>query len=87
MLTISSLQNKRIVVLGLGLTGMSFVRFLTNNALDFVVNDSREQHGQFAELRQEHPEVQLFTGKWHADVIIVMYFHASHQRFTTPYSQ
>lgn len=69
MLTISSLQNKRIVVLGLGLTGMSFVRFLTNNALDFVVNDSREQHGQFAELRQEHPEVQLFTGKWHADVI------------------
>ena len=66
---LQQLQNKRIVVLGLGLTGMSFVRFLANNKLSCVVNDSRERHAGFTEFNQQYPEIELHTGTWHSELI------------------
>ncbi|REL28072.1 UDP-N-acetylmuramoyl-L-alanine--D-glutamate ligase [Thalassotalea euphylliae] len=68
-ISLTQLQDKRIVVLGLGLTGMSFVRFLTNNGLSCAVNDSRAQHPAFAEFADSYPECQLYTGQWHREVI------------------
>ena len=68
-ISLTQLKDKRIVVLGLGLTGMSFVRFLTNNELSCAVNDSRAQHPAFAEFAVNYPECQLYTGQWHREVI------------------
>ncbi|WP_448553070.1 UDP-N-acetylmuramoyl-L-alanine--D-glutamate ligase [Thalassotalea montiporae] len=68
-ISLTQLADKRIVVLGLGLTGMSFVRFLTNNGLSCAVNDSRAQHPAFAEFAVNYPECQLYTGQWHREVI------------------
>ncbi|NMP32044.1 UDP-N-acetylmuramoyl-L-alanine--D-glutamate ligase [Thalassotalea sp. M1531] len=73
MLDLSQLQNKRIVVLGLGLTGMSFVRFLSNkktyNALNFAVNDSRSSHAQFEEFKRDYATIELVTGCWDSRLI------------------
>ena len=68
-LSLTLLQNKRIVVLGLGLTGMSFVRLLTNNGLSCIVNDSRAEHPAFAQFVNDYPNCQLLTGRWHGDEI------------------
>ncbi|REL31902.1 UDP-N-acetylmuramoyl-L-alanine--D-glutamate ligase [Thalassotalea euphylliae] len=68
-ISLTQLADKRIVVLGLGLTGMSFVRFLTNNGLSCAVNDSRAQHPAFAEFAVNYPECQLYIGQWHREVI------------------
>lgn len=65
----TQLHNKRIVVLGLGLTGMSFVRFLHQQALNFVVNDSREHVVNAEDFITNYPTATLYQGQWHKDVI------------------
>jgi len=69
MLNLLQLKNKRIVVLGLGLTGMSFVRFLTDNAFKFVVNDSRTANQQFDVFKSQYPDIKLITGCWDSKII------------------
>ena len=74
------LKGKKIVMLGLGLTGLSCVRFLHAQGLSFTVNDSRTEPFANAELKatflSNYPQVNLVTGQWHeklineADVII-----------------
>ncbi len=64
MQNLSQLQNKRIVVLGLGLTGMSFVRFLSAQAFDFAVMDSRENVVDTDLFNHLYPNTQLVQGRW-----------------------
>lgn len=76
MLDLSQLQNKQIVVLGLGLTGMSAVRFLSAHGLTFAVNDSRSNVVDFDVFKAKYPDVQIELGCWNeclisnADIII-----------------
>ncbi|MFD2164976.1 UDP-N-acetylmuramoyl-L-alanine--D-glutamate ligase [Thalassotalea euphylliae] len=63
-------ENKRILVLGLGLTGMSFVRFLTKHNLPFSVNDSRTGLSQFDDFYSQYPHIDLVTGSWSSRLII-----------------
>jgi len=81
MAVLTELKSKKIVVLGLGLTGLSCVRFLHAQALTFTVNDSREMPFSNAESHADFlksfPQVDLVLGHWHqelissADVLIV----------------
>lgn len=64
MQNLSQLQNKRIVVLGLGLTGMSFVRFLSAQGFDFAVMDSRENVVDENLFTKLYPNVKLIQGHW-----------------------
>ncbi|WP_068544868.1 UDP-N-acetylmuramoyl-L-alanine--D-glutamate ligase [Thalassotalea crassostreae] len=70
------LKNKQILVLGLGATGLSCARFLTNHNLEFVVNDSRANPPGVARLKAINDTAQLILGEWdkkaiaNADVII-----------------
>jgi len=74
---IAELKNKRIVVLGAGLTGMSCVRFLAKHQLYCHVNDNRENAVNTEEFKQSFPACELTLGQWNlasidnADVLIV----------------
>ncbi len=63
------LQNKQILVLGLGATGLSCARFLTKQGLAFVINDSRQNPPGKQQLSKLKPQVQLITGRWDATAI------------------
>lgn len=69
--------NKKYVVVGLGKTGISCVRFLKGQGCDVTVVDSRAQPPEAQELARDFPSVELFCGKLEhevmqlADVLVV----------------
>jgi len=76
MTVITQLKNKNVLVLGLGLTGLSCVRYLAKQGLKFSVNDSRETAVNKQNFTVDFPQVELSLGYWDhekistADVII-----------------
>jgi UDP-N-acetylmuramoylalanine--D-glutamate ligase len=76
MTVITQLKNKNILVLGLGLTGLSCVRYLAKQGLKFSVNDSREAVVNEQNFSADFPQVELSLGYWDrekistADIII-----------------
>ncbi|MFT5235217.1 MAG: UDP-N-acetylmuramoylalanine--D-glutamate ligase [Shewanella sp.] len=57
------MENKRShVVLGLGATGLSVVRYLCEQGITPLVMDSRHQPPGVDELNRLYPDVELFTG-------------------------
>ena len=63
------LKNKRIVVLGAGLTGMSCVRFFAKHQLSCIVNDSRVNPINSGEFSQQFPANKLVLGQWDESII------------------
>ena len=55
-------QKKRIVV-GLGLTGQSYIRYLNNLGLKFSVVDNRESPPNIKKIKDEFPSLDLYLGK------------------------
>lgn len=56
-------MNKQLqVVVGLGKTGVSLVRFLTRQGLPVAAVDTREQPPELAVLQAEFPQVELHCG-------------------------
>lgn len=55
-------DNFRIVV-GLGKSGMSLVRFLTRQGVPFAVADTRENPPELATLRAQYPQVEVRCGE------------------------
>lgn len=51
------------IVVGLGKSGMSLVRFLANRGVSFAVADTREDPPELATLRQEYPQVEVRCGE------------------------
>jgi len=77
MSLIAQLKNKQVLVLGLGITGLSCVRYLTKQGINFTVNDSRSCPVDSKWFKQAYPDIKLVTSKWdnnliaQADIIIV----------------
>lgn len=77
---ITAFKDKKIVVLGAGMTGLSCLRFLHAQGLSFAVNDSRAMpfanEERFAQYQKDYPQVNFVLGLWQqellasADVII-----------------
>ncbi len=57
------------VVLGLGKTGLSCVRYLIRQGKAVIVMDSREQPPQLAALQQEFPSVPVYLGEFDQEVL------------------
>jgi UDP-N-acetylmuramoylalanine--D-glutamate ligase len=57
------------VVLGLGATGLSVARFLAARGESFCVVDSRAQPPMLDALRAELPDVPVFLGGWHENLL------------------
>jgi len=62
------LQEARTLIIGLGATGLSCARFLTQLGVEVAVIDSREQPPALAELQRDLPDVALFTGGFDAEI-------------------
>nr|WP_256665294.1 UDP-N-acetylmuramoyl-L-alanine--D-glutamate ligase [Pseudomonas sp. SLFW] len=51
------------IVVGLGKSGMSLVRFLANRGVAFAVADTRENPPELATLRRDYPRVEVRCGE------------------------
>ena len=51
------------IVVGLGKSGMSLVRFLARQGVAFAVADTREQPPELATLRRDYPQVEVRCGE------------------------
>jgi UDP-N-acetylmuramoylalanine--D-glutamate ligase len=55
-------DKHRVLIVGLGVTGMSCARYLASQGIEVAVTDSREKPPALAELRKELPNIAVFTG-------------------------
>ena len=62
-----ALKNKRVLLLGLGETGLSALRWLTTQGALVSVADSREQPPSMAEVQARYPQVSIFSGAFQAN--------------------
>ena len=62
-------HNKKIIV-GLGKTGLSCVRYLTKQGFDVAVVDSRMSPPGLEELQQHFPDVPVSLGEFDAEVLL-----------------
>ncbi len=62
-MTVQDDHAERVFVIGLGVTGLSCVRHLRRQGRHCVVVDSRHRPPALAQLRREHPEVELRLGR------------------------
>jgi UDP-N-acetylmuramoylalanine--D-glutamate ligase len=51
------------IVVGLGKSGMSLVRFLANRGVSFAVADTRENPPELVTLRRDYPQVEVRCGE------------------------
>ena len=51
------------IVVGLGKSGMSLVRYLANRGVSFAVADTRENPPELATLRRDYPQVEVRCGE------------------------
>ena len=70
-------NNKKVVILGIGITGLSCARFLHRHQVEFSVNDSRAMPISPGDFKHQFGDNRLVLGKWdqaliaQADVLIV----------------
>lgn len=62
-------RNDLKVVVGLGKTGLSCVRFLKSRGYRVAVNDTRDNPPGLAELKAEYPDVEVSLGRLDADLL------------------
>lgn len=58
------LSSKKIVVLGVGITGLSCVRYFQSHNIACAVNDSRKTPIDAAQFSQDFPNTSLVLGHW-----------------------
>ncbi|WP_409517284.1 UDP-N-acetylmuramoyl-L-alanine--D-glutamate ligase [Diaphorobacter sp.] len=63
------LQGKRILILGLGASGMAMARWCVRSGADVTVADTREAPPQWASLQAELPQVRFVSGALNADLV------------------
>lgn len=65
-----SFLNKRILIVGLGATGLSCARFLTSQGANIAITDSRPNPPCLEALRSELPDVAVFVGGFDPDAFV-----------------
>lgn len=61
-------SSSRVLVVGLGSTGLSVVSFLTKFGIELAVADSRQKPPELESLREHYPDVGVFLNGFDADV-------------------
>jgi UDP-N-acetylmuramoylalanine--D-glutamate ligase len=69
----------RVLVVGMGATGLSVARYLERRGIRFAVVDSRDEPPGLQELRDVHPDAAVFTGAFDDRV-----FHAATHLVVSP---
>ena len=65
--TMERLRAQRVLIVGLGATGLSAARFLARHGVEVVVTDSREHPPGLEALQRDLPEAAVFVGGFAAD--------------------
>ena len=65
---ITALASKRVLIVGLGKTGLSCARFLNKRGIEVAVTDSRDNPPGLEVLQQELPDIAVFVGSFNAEV-------------------
>ena len=63
---LDSLRGRRVLIVGLGATGLSCARFLHGHGVDIAVTDSRAHPPGLDELQQAVPDMAVFVGGFDA---------------------
>ncbi|NOT85288.1 MAG: UDP-N-acetylmuramoyl-L-alanine--D-glutamate ligase [Methylococcaceae bacterium] len=63
--------RSKVLVVGLGVTGLSVAHYLDQLSLPYAIVDSRIKPALMAEFIEQHPEVPVFTGGFDADAFNV----------------
>ena len=64
------LKSKRVLVLGLGETGLSALRWLATKGAVLSVADSRDNPPNMDDLARDMPQVAIYTGKFKAHILL-----------------
>jgi len=64
MMTNDKQKSEYILVVGLGITGLSAVRYLLSQGKNVVVVDSRHEAPGYKELQNDFPEVSVYLGEF-----------------------
>ncbi len=57
-----SLSHKRVLIVGLGKTGLSCARYLSAHGVEVAITDSRDHPPALNELQEAYPDIAVFTG-------------------------
>ena len=66
---IETLKNKRVIVLGLGHTGLSALRWLVAQGVKVIVADTRENPPNLQTVRNDMPSVEVFLGEFDTSLL------------------
>lgn len=65
--TMKGWSHKRVLIVGLGKTGLSCARYLSEKGIEVAITDSREYPPALNELQAHFPDVAIFVGGFNAD--------------------
>ena len=57
-----NLSHKRVLIVGLGKTGLSCARYLSDHGIEVAITDSREHPPALDELQARYPDMAIFVG-------------------------
>ena len=57
-----SLSHKRVLIVGLGKTGLSCARYLSAHGVEVAITDSRDNPPALNELQEAYPDIAVFAG-------------------------
>ena len=57
-----TLSHKRVLIVGLGKTGLSCARYLSEHGIEVAVTDSRAHPPALDELQEAYPDIAIFVG-------------------------
>lgn len=61
-----NLSHKRVLIVGLGATGLSCARYLSDHGIEVAITDSRVHPPALDELQESYPDVAVFVGGFNA---------------------
>jgi UDP-N-acetylmuramoylalanine--D-glutamate ligase len=62
-----NLSHKRVLVVGLGKTGLSCARYLSTQGVEVAITDSRDHPPALDELQEAYPDMAIFVGGFNAE--------------------
>jgi UDP-N-acetylmuramoylalanine--D-glutamate ligase len=63
-----NLIHKRVLVVGLGKTGLSCARYLSTQGVEVAITDSREHPPALDDLQETYPDIAVFVGGFDSEV-------------------
>ena len=62
-----TLSHKRVLIVGLGKTGLSCARYLSEHGVEVAITDSRDHPLALDELQETYPDIAIFVGGFNSE--------------------